>query len=171
MATNFTKIWLKLHRPQPSNHVTCLSCDYVIFPKRCISSFATPTNLLGFWVKVKGLYLHFQVTCRSSDHVLFKKRHASTNPRPRNSAGDIQHRKTHKSKTFCHLKDITIWFTSIYITLKISKLQVSNLPYCFYYICSSIVWGHCQLISKLFIQIVLCELVYDNETHIIKQKL
>ena len=65
-----------------------------------VSQCQWPLNLVGLWVRVKGPHLLFQVTCRSSDHVLSEKRHISTNARPHNSAGDIKHRKTHKSKTF-----------------------------------------------------------------------
>ena len=57
-------------------------------------------NLIGLWVRVKGPRLLFQVTFPSSDHVLFEKRHASTSPKPQNSAGDIKHEKTQKSKAF-----------------------------------------------------------------------
>ena len=81
-----------------------------------------PLNLVGLWVTLKGPNLFFQVTCRSGDHVLFEKRNVSTNARPQNSGGDIKHRKTHKSKSFCYSKDIEIWYTSIYTTLKISRL-------------------------------------------------
>ena len=45
MATNFSKVWLKLSWPQPSSHVTHLSCDHVIFAKRCSSSFTTPMTI------------------------------------------------------------------------------------------------------------------------------
>ena len=41
-------------------------------------------------------------------------------------------------------------------------MEVSSLPYFFYYIYSGIVWEHYQWISKLLTQIALCEHVYDN---------
>ena len=50
----------------------------------------------------------FQVTCRSSEHVLFEKRQVSTNARPQNSAGDIKHKKIHKSKAFFVIQKIVI---------------------------------------------------------------
>ena len=62
------------------------------------------SNLIELWVRVKGPHLLFQVTWRSSDHVLFEKHHVSTNTRPQNSARDIKHRKTHKSRTFLLFK-------------------------------------------------------------------
>ena len=86
-----------------------------------VSQSQWPSNLAGLWVRVKGSHLLFQVTCRSSDHVLFEKRHVSTNARSQNSAGDIKQRKKCQIKSFfCYLKDINIWFTLIYTTLKIS---------------------------------------------------
>ena len=42
--------------------------------------------------------------------------------------------------------------------------------YCFYYICSGIVWGHYQWTSKLLTQIALCKHVYDNGTQTVKPK-
>ena len=69
-----------------------------------VSQRQWPLNLVGLWVRVKRPHLFFQVTCRSSDHVLFEKRHVSTNAKPQNSAGDIKHRKTHKSKAFLLFK-------------------------------------------------------------------
>ena len=80
-------------------------------------------DLVGLWDRVKGHHLFFQVTCRSSDHVLFEKHHVSTNSRPQNSAGDMEKWKNPQIKSlFCYSKDINIWFTSIYATLKISRL-------------------------------------------------
>ena len=124
MAINFNKLWLKLSWPQPSSHVTHLSCDYVIFAKGTspVSQRQWPSNLVGLWVRVKGPHLLFQVTCRSSDHVLFEKRHVSTNARPQNSAGDIKHRKTHKSKAFFVIQKILTFDSNWYIPLNISKL-------------------------------------------------
>ena len=52
----------------------------------------------------------------------------------------------------------------------IQTVYVNSLPYCFYYIYSGIAWGHYQWISKLLIQIALCEHVYDNGTQIVKPK-
>ena len=126
MATNFSKVWLKLSWPQPSSHVTHLSCDTLYEQKGAspVSQRQLPLNLVGLWSRVKGPHLLFQVTCRSSDHVVFEKRHVSTNARPQNSAGDMKHRKTHKSEAFfCYSKDMNIWFTSIYTTLRISKSE------------------------------------------------
>ena len=129
MATNFSKVWLKLNWPQPSSRVFHLSCDHVIFGKRCIWSLTIdqsqwPLTLVGLWVRVKGPHLLFQVAYWSRDQVLFEKRHVYTNDRPQNSAGDIKHRKTHKWKAFfvCYSNDINIWLTSIHTTLKIFKL-------------------------------------------------
>ena len=90
--------------PQPSSHMNHLSCDHAILAKMCTSSFTAPmTTKLG---RVERPHLLFQVTCRSSDHVLFGKRHGSTNKKLQNAAGDIKHRKTHKSKTFFVIQKI-----------------------------------------------------------------
>ena len=48
----------------------------------------------------KGAPSNLSITCQSSDHVLFEKRHVFTNAKSQNSAADIKHRKTHKSKAF-----------------------------------------------------------------------
>ena len=71
-----------------------------------ISQRQWPLNLVGLWVRVKGPHLLFQVTFRSNDHVLFEKRNVSTNARSQNSAGDIKHRKPHKSKAFLVIEKI-----------------------------------------------------------------
>ena len=169
MAANFSKVWLnpfkteaiiillrkwmdwflyddglRLERvksswPQPSSHVTHLSCDHVIFAKICISSFTMPITIKLGRVRVKKPHFLFQVTCQC-DHMLFEKRHVFTDARPQNSAEYIKHRKNHKSKAFLlikrYLNHIDIHhFKDIYI------VQVSSLPYCFNYIYSGIVWG------------------------------
>ena len=134
-------MWFRVRVSDPPSHMTHWSCDHVLLKKalsppslgqcppilaRCDLSWvdhshwvtwliyhvitlysqkgASPfsqrqwsSNLVELWVRVKGSHLLLQVTCRSSDHVLFQKRH-------------------------CYLNDINIWFTSIYTTLKISKL-------------------------------------------------
>ena len=54
-----------------------------------------------------------------------------------------------------------------YTTLKISK---RSLPSSFYSIYSGVVRGHYQWISKLLMQIALCEHVYDNRAQIFKTK-
>ena len=69
-----------------------------------VSQRQWPSSLVGLWFRVKGSHLLFQVAWRSSDHVFFEKRHVSTKARPQNSAGDIKHRKTHKSKAFLLFK-------------------------------------------------------------------
>ena len=69
-----------------------------------VSQCQSPSNLVELSVRAKGPQVLFQVTCRSSDHVLFEKRHVSTNAKPQNSAGDIKHRKTHKTKAFLLFK-------------------------------------------------------------------
>ena len=76
MNTSFSKSWLKVSWPQPFSHMTPLSCYYVIFAKRCVSSFTTLMTIkLGRVMSYgKGPYLHFQLTCRTRDHVLFEKR-------------------------------------------------------------------------------------------------
>ena len=76
-------------------------------------------RLVGLWVRVKNLLIHllFQVTCRSSDHVHFEKRHVSTNGRPYNSAGDIKHKKTHKSKAFFVIQNISTFDSHRYTPL------------------------------------------------------
>ena len=71
-----------------------------------ISKRQWPSNLVGLWVRVKELHLLFQVTCRSSDRMLFEKPHICTYARPQNSAGDIKHRKTHKSNAFFVIQKI-----------------------------------------------------------------
>ena len=107
MATNFSKVWLKLSWPQPSSHVAHLSCDQVIFAKIRISSFDQwPLNLVGLWVRMKEPHLLFQVTCRASDHVIFERHHVSTNARPHNSGGDMKYRKIHESKDFFVIQKI-----------------------------------------------------------------
>ena len=49
-------------------------------------------------------------------------------------------------------------------------VEVSNVPYCFYYNYSGIVWGHYQWISKLLTQIALCKNVHDNGKQIVNPK-
>ena len=71
-----------------------------------VSQCQWPSNLVGLWVRVKGPHLLFQVTCQSCDHEPFETRHVSTNARPKKSAGDIKHRKTHKSKAFFVIQKI-----------------------------------------------------------------
>ena len=58
MATNFSKVWLKLSWSQALSHMTHLSRDHVIFAKRCISSFTAQG-------RVNEPHLLFQVNCRS----------------------------------------------------------------------------------------------------------
>lgn len=76
MATSFSKSWLKVSWAQPFSHMTPISCYYVIFAKRCVSSFTTLMTIkLGRVMSYgKGPYLHFQLNCRTRDHVLFEKR-------------------------------------------------------------------------------------------------
>ena len=102
IATNFSKEWLswvgRNHRVTwLIYHVITLYSQKGASP---VSQHQWPSNLVRLWVRVKGPHLFFQVTCRSNDHVLFEECHASTTARPQNSAGDIKHRKTHKSKPF-----------------------------------------------------------------------
>ena len=136
-----------------------------------VSQRQWPLNLVGIWVRVKRPHLFFQVNCRSNDHIIYEKRLVSTDARPQNSAGDINHRKTHKSKAFLLFKR---YYHLIHINMHhfkdIQTVYVNSLPYCFYYIYSGIAWGHYQWISKLLIQIALCEHVYDNGTQIVKPK-
>ena len=119
MVTNFSKVWPKLSWPQPSSHVTHLSCDHVISVKGAspVSQRQWPSNLVGLWVRAKEPYLLSQVNWRSSDHVLFEKRQVSTKAKPQNSAGDIKHRITHKSKAFFVIQKIS----------KLCKLDEKNL--------------------------------------------
>ena len=119
MATNFSKVWLKLSWPQPPTPVTHLSCDHVVFAKSCISSFTTPMtlNLVGLWVTIKGPHLLFRVTCQSNDLLLFENRHVSPNARQQNSSGDIKHRKSHKSKAFFVIQKIVIFNSHRYTPL------------------------------------------------------
>ena len=116
MNTSFSKSWLKVSWPQPFSHMTPLSCYYVIFAKRCVSSFTTLMTIkLGRVMSYgKGPYLHFQLTCRTRDHVLFEKTHEFTDARPQNSAGDTKHRYLTNQKLFLLFKRILSW---IYITI------------------------------------------------------
>ena len=82
-----------------------------------VSQRQWPSNLVGLWVRAKEPYLLSQVNWRSSDHVLFEKRQVSTKAKPQNSAGDIKHRITHKSKAFFVIQKIS----------KLCKLDEKNL--------------------------------------------
>ena len=104
-----------------SHRVTCLIyymiMVYLQKGASPVSQCQWPLNLAGLWVRVKRPHLLFQVTWRSSDHVLFEKCHASTNARPQNSAGDINHRKTHKSKAFFVIQKILTFDSHQYAPL------------------------------------------------------
>ena len=104
MATNFSKVWIELTTTIWSRDSSIMWSRF-FFAKRGISSFVKP---------LKVSHLLIQVTCQSLDHVIFEKLHVSTNGRSQNSAGDIKHRETRKSKVFLyHSKNINIWFISI----------------------------------------------------------
>ena len=76
-----------------------------------------PSNLVGLWLRVKEPHLLFQVNCRSSDRVLFEKHRVFTNAGLQNWAGDIKQKNLRIKSFFCYLKDINIWFISIYTTV------------------------------------------------------
>ena len=108
LVTRFSKLRFILSWPQPSSHMTHLSCDHVVFAKRCISSFTTPKTIkIGRVMSYsEGDPPNLSITCQSSDHVLFEKFHVSTTSRS-------QHRKTYKSTAFFidyinthHFKDL-----------------------------------------------------------------
>ena len=94
------------------NHCVMWLIDHVImlYSQKGASPFSQcqwPLNLIRLWVRLKKSHLLFQVTFRSIyDHALFGKYHASTNARSQNSAGDIKHRKIHKSKSFFVIQKI-----------------------------------------------------------------
>ena len=102
MAINSSNLLLKLSWPQQSSHVTHLSCDNVIFSKRCISSFTTPMTigLSRIVSKVKGAPPSISSKLSIKWLRTFRESHVSTNARLQNSVGDIKHEKTHKSKAF-----------------------------------------------------------------------
>ena len=52
----------------------------------------------------------------------------------------------------------------------ILTMEVSSLPYCFYYSYSGIMWGYYQWISKLLTQIALCKHVHGIGKQIAKAK-
>ena len=123
MATNLARcdlIWVD-HNHQVTWLIYHVIALYSQKDSSSVSQCQWPLNLVGLRVRVKEPHLLSHVTCGSNDHVLFEKRHVSTNARPQNSAGDTKHIKTLKNFVF-YSKDINIWFTSIYTTLKISKL-------------------------------------------------
>ena len=119
MVTNFSKVWLKLSWPQPSSYVTHLSCHTLYLKKSAspVSKRQWPLNLVRLWVWVKWPHLLFPVTCWESDNVLFKKCNVSSNARLQNSAGDIKHRKTHKSKAFSVIQKILTFDSHHYTPL------------------------------------------------------
>ena len=131
-------------------------------------------NLVGLWVRVKRPHLLFQVTCRSSDRVHFEKRHVPTNSNVMYplSQLEISNRKTHKSNAFFVI--LKRYQDLIHIDIHhfkyILTVEVSSLPYCFYYNYSGITWGYYQWVSKLLTQIALCKHVHDIGKQIVKPK-
>ena len=107
-SSSFIKVWLTLILPQLSSHVTHLSCNHVIFAKRCISSFTTLMT-----VKLGGVTSYGEGAPPTLSRNLLNKWTRAfwetsfiTNARPQHSAGDIKHRKTHKPKTFFIIQKI-----------------------------------------------------------------
>ena len=92
MATNFSKVWLKLNWPQPSSYVTHISCDQIIFAKRGISSFTT------FTCRVVGYGKGAPTTLSSKLSITWSRTFWKTPCI--HSAGDTKQRKTDKSKAF-----------------------------------------------------------------------
>ena len=87
----------------PIYHVITLYSQKVASP---VLQHQWLSNVVGLWVRVKEPDLLFQVNCRSSDRALFQKRHVSTNVGLQNSAGDIKHRRTYKSKAVFVIQNI-----------------------------------------------------------------
>ena len=93
-----------------------------------VSQRQWPSNIVVLGVRVKEPHQLFHVNYRLSDRELFEKRHISTNAGLQNSAKDIKHRKTYKSKAFfCYSKDINIWFISTYTTISIYIISITKL--------------------------------------------
>ena len=125
MATNFSKVWLswvELRSWVDHNHwITWLIYHVItLYSQKGVSPVLQrqwPSNLVVFWIKMKGPHLLFQVTGQSSDHMFCEKRLVSTNAGPQNSAGDINHRKTHKSKAFFVVQKILTFDSHPYTPL------------------------------------------------------